>query len=257
MSKKIDNYICLPLSMVDLFIEHDKTDNANSVVRFMRFNKFVPDSDITIDELKKFRKWLAEFLLSLDQDEDGKQLNILFDDNTTHMLLYYAKDMYDDVVKYLQQFVPKQTNDAINSLNLNKCGCQSSTNNILSLYSSINLCDPLNSYRKAIYEKMVNVFSDIDFWKQFDVEMLAEIKRYVDGIIKLNLPLVSSDWVSDLYDCGCLSDENSSQERLIGILKDFSKSLGYLINEEASHNNFIGDTLNKWSSMLYEKMRWE
>ena len=99
----------------------------------------------------------------------------------------------------------------------------------------------------------------IDFWKQFDKELFDEIKRYIDAIIKLNLPLTASQYVSELYDCNCLTSTDSAQERLMSILKNLSTAFDYMTDENdkvTGNKNFIGDTLNQWASKLYEIMRW-
>ncbi len=104
---------------------------------------------------------------------------------------------------------------------------------------------------------MVDVFSDINFWMQREKELLLEIKRYIDAIIKLNLPLTASQYVSELYDCNCLTSTDSAQERLMSILKNLSTAFDYMANDKVTGNkNFIGDTLNQWAVKLYEIMRW-
>ena len=259
-------------------IDMDSTEKANSIVLFLAANKYTSDEDITLDELKKFRKWLATYLLDFDRDKDGISQYKLYDDETTHMLLYYEKDMYDSVIKYLSKFsdqsftiVSTVSSCGCNSLGtvggtvvktlpqsqiqMTKCGCNTSA---VSGAQAINGCDPIGIYRKNIYLKMVNTFSIIEFWTQFSDVFLSDFKKYVDGIIKLNLPLTTSSFVSAFADCGCLSQADAEQARSISILTNLSRTLQYMINKDIDgHKNFIQNTLREWSSMLYEQMRWE
>ena len=126
--------------------------------------------------------------------------------------------------------------------------------------SSVTVCDPIAIYRRALYSQMVDVFSNINFWMQREKELLLEIKRYIDAIIKLNLPLTASQYVSELYDCNCLTSTDSAQERLMSILKNLSTAFDYMANDKVDkvtgNKNFIGDTLNQWAAKLYEIMRW-
>lgn len=223
------------------------TEKANSVVRFIEANKFSSDSEITLDELKCFRTWLAKALYNV--------LNGIAEYDIIEMLNYYRLEMNDTTIKHLTHFAPATAIDILNTMVKSTCGCQGSTS--ANLIGSVNTCDPIYLYRKAVYEKMVTIFSEITFWTERENELLVEIKKYIDGIIAHNLPLVSSQYVSDLYDCGCLSDANASQERLMNILKNLSKAFGFMIEDQVTGNrNFIGDTLNQWAAYLYEKMRW-
>lgn len=270
-----DSY--LRLDDIEFAIDWETTYKANSVVSYLAANKYTTDDDITIDELKKFRTWLATYLLAFDQDTQGKQQYKLYDDDVTHMLEYYKNEMYDSVIKYLSKFsdqtftlVSTVSSCGCNSLgtvggtvvktlphtNIQKtsCGCNTAT---VSGNQIVNACDPVAIYRKNIYLKMVNTFSIIEFWTQFSDDFLKDFKKYVDGIIKLNLPLTTSDFVSDFADCGCLTDAQAEQQRNISILNDLSKSIQFMIDRQVDgHKNFILNSLSQWSSLLYENMRW-
>ena len=259
-------------------IDVEKTDLANDVTYYLASNKYNPDSDITLEELKNFRTWLATYLLAFDQDEEGEQKYTLYDDNTTHMLQYYVSGMYDDVVKYLSAF-----NSPLVSLSstTSACGCNGIgtvgglvtqnyiQNNVVSKANcgcdtsalagkySISSCDPIMIYKRNIYIKMVETFSKIDFWTQFASLFLVDFKKYIDGIIGYNLPLTTSQFVSVFADCGCLSQADAEQQKNIAILKELSKSLQYIIDNEVSgHKNFIQNAFTQWSSLLYENMQW-
>lgn len=259
-------------------IDIDKTMLANDITYYLASNKYSPDGDITLDELKNFRTWLATYLLTFDQDEEGEQKYVLYDDSVTHMLQYYAKGMYDDVVKYLSAFssplvslnsttsacgcngigtvggLVTQSYIQNNVVAKSNCGCDTSA---LSGNYSLSSCDPIMIYKRNLYIKMVEVFSKIEFWNQFTRTFLIDFKKYIDGIINYDLPLTTSQFVSVFADCGCLNQADAEQQKNIAILKDLSKSLQYIIDSDVSgHKNFIQNSLTQWSSLLYENMQW-
>ena len=260
-------------------VDVDSTNTANDPTPFLVANKYAPDGDITLDELKNFRTWLAEYLLAFDQDEDGKRKNGIYSDEVTHMLEYYYRGMYDDVIKYLTSFSSPLVSlgtktsacgcNAIgtvggvvtknyvqqNVVSKSNCGCDTSA---LAGNYTINACDPIMIYRRNVYMLMVEVFSKIDFWSQFGNIFLADFKKYIDGIIGANLPLTTSQFVSAFADCGCLSQADAEQQKNQAILKDLSRSLQYMIDSEVSgHKNFVQNSLIQWSSLLYENMQWK
>jgi hypothetical protein len=243
---KLDGITYIELIDVKDFIDIEETEKSNSVVNFIEANKFTLDDDITLDEIKRFRTWLAETLLSILVEPE---------EQTKEMLEYYANEMYDDTIKHLTHFT--QYGDAPTVINFSSCNCATNKNLVTQNQGALYNCDPIAVYRKGVYDKMVDVFSSIDFWKNLSTDFLTEFKKYIDGIIKLNLPLYTSPYVSDLFDCSCLSDHNSLQIKMIGYLQNLSTALGYLKEGDLySHKNMISDSLLKWSSYLYEKMRW-
>lgn len=243
---KLDGITYIELIDVKDFIDIEETEKSNSVVNFIEANKFTLDDDITLDEIKRFRTWLAETLLSILVEPE---------EQTKEMLEYYANEMYDDTIKHLTHFA--QYENAPTVINFSSCNCATNKNVVTQNQGALYSCDPIAVYRKGVYDKMVDVFSSIDFWKNLSTDFLTEFKKYIDGIIKLNLPLYTSPYVSDLFDCSCLSDHNSLQIKMLGYLQSLSTALGYLKEGDLySHKNMISDSLLKWSSHLYEKMRW-
>lgn len=244
VDEQISSYDFLIIEDVESFIDWEKTNKVNSIASLLEINKFVPDSDITLDELKMFRTWLANLLYTALVDLDY---------GTKEMLNYYKLEMHDDTIEHLSHFTKVET-DVISSTNLNTCGCHTNTQFILP--NGISTCDPIYIYRKNVYEKMVSVFSDIDFWLKLDKDMLNEIKRYIDGIVECNLTLYTSQFSTTLHDCGCLTQNNAQEERM-QILKDLSSCFYFLATDNYTNKkNHISLTLNKWASLLYERMRW-
>lgn len=273
----IHNYEYLDYSNIpEIAVDINSTSKINSVISLIASNKYTTDQDITVDDIKKFRTWLATCLLVFDQNENDQQQYNLYDDETTHMLQYYKNEMWDDVIKYLSKFTNQNftlvstvstcgcnstgsvggtvVQTTVPTLQKSTCGCGTSyvTGNQV-----ISNCDPINIYKKNIYLKMVNTFSNIDFWNQFTIEFITDFKRYIDNIIKLNLPLTTDKYVNAFVDCGCLTESQAEQKKNINVLDSLSKSLQFIIdNDISSHKNFIQDSLNQWSSLLYENMRW-
>lgn len=248
------------------YVDENDTEKVNAIHKYIEYNSFTPDKELTLEQIKMFRTWLATVLFNLLSKEPKVEKN------TITMLEYYKNEMNDDVIATLASFhvdIPQvgvynvgvQGVTGINILSPVKkssCSCtHSSIAAMLAQPSSVSVCDPIAIYRRALYSQMVDVFSDINFWMQREKELLLEIKRYIDAIIKLNLPLTASQYVSELYDCNCLTSTDSAQERLMSILKNLSTAFDYMVKDQVTGNkNFIGDTLNQWASKLYEIMRW-
>ena len=255
----VDSNSCYPKPYIDVYdpiilkyIDTIETDRINSIRDLRMKNKYVTDEDITLDEIKLFRTWLATEILAMDQSDKGNQRKIYLDDIETHVLEYYANNMYDSTIKVLSEF--GSTKVSILESKLSDCGCVRGTD-LSSIYdTSLNVCDPISIYRKNIYNKMVQMFSSIDFWLQWSHEFIGEIKKYVDNIINVNLPLSPSKLEDEFIDCACQSNTN---DKYTDILKRLSLSLEYIKNNDIQgHKNYISDALKDWSTILYENMQW-
>lgn len=262
----IDQYKWFYLDELAAYVDVTDTEKVNAIYKYIEYNSFTPDKELTLEQIKKFRIWLATVLFNLLSKEPDVEKN------TIAMLNYYMNDMTDSVIDTLASFhvdmpqvgiytagVQGVTGiNVLSTVNKSSCSCtHSSIAAMLAQPSSVSVCDPIAIYRRALYSQMVDVFSDINFWMQREKELLLEIKRYIDAIIKLNLPLTASQYVSELYDCNCLTSTDSAQERLMSILKNLSTAFDYMANKQVTGNkNFIGDTLNQWAAKLYEIMRW-
>lgn len=235
------------------YIDSCETDRINSTVDLRLKNKYATDNDITIDELKVFRTWLARELLLIDQTEIGEQKNSFFSEIETHVLKYYANGMYDDAIKILSVFGTSSA--SLNTITANNCSCHQSSD-LSSLYNhTLGFCDHIATYRKNIYKKMVEMFSRLEFWEQWSHEFIGVFKKYIDNIINLNLPLLQSNLTTKFIDCSCKN--STGQDVGIDILKRLSKSLEYIKTSNTDkHRNFINNTLYDWSSTLYEQMNW-
>jgi len=228
-------------------IDFEVTEKINSVAKYIQYNNFTPATDITLNELKKFRTWLAHTLIEIEGDTKE------YSEKVKQMLTYYAEGMYDSVILGLSNF-PSSVTSATISTTSSSCAC---TQNAVILGNVTSACDPVATYRQAIYEFMVKTFRELDFWKSMEEEFLKEFKKYIDGIIAYNFPLYTSDYVSDFADCSCVNVANTAQELLMNILKNLSTSIEYIRTGNIDgHKNFINDSLYAWSSRLYEKMYW-
>lgn len=234
------------------YVDSIETDRINNTVDFRMKNKYVADEDITIDELKVFRTWLATEILKMDQTELGEQKNSILNELDTHVLEYYKNGMYDNTIRVLSDFGTSLP--PLEKVTTNTCGCHNNSS-LNALYMDINNpCDPIAIYKQNIYNKMVVMFSKLEFWTQWSPEFLGVFKKYIDNIINLNLPLTPNNMISNFTDCGC---NNENEDNNIDILKRLSVSLGYMINDDiVGHKNYIYDALSNWSSMLYENMYW-
>lgn len=232
------------------YIDQKATDEANCVNKFKMRNQYTSDADITEDEVKKFRTWLATELLKFDRNNKEEQAYKLFDYKQTHTLQYYKNLMYDETIKILSSFA--SSNTTTQQLQTYPCGCDGNAD-LSSLYLSSS-CDTITAYRTSVYNEMVNMFSEIGFWEQFSTEFILEFKKYVDNIINMNLSLQNSNYVDIYSDCTCI---NSNQTPNQDILKRLSNALQWIADgQTAGHKNYIADALLDWSSKLYEHMQW-
>lgn len=224
------------------YIDLSSTETINDVSKYKIFNQYIP-KDITLDEIKKFRTWLAETLLSF-QPTDTKEIKIL---------TYYKNKMSDDTVSSLEMF-------DLNKIILNKtvtnacnCGC-TNTGSSIDIY---NNCQPVEMYRKSVYYSMIDLFSNIEYWTARDEDFLIMFKRYVDGVIKANLDLTKPTYIDDFVECGCNLEIKTKQERSINRLKKLSEAIQMMKDNNISGNkNYIISALNEWATYLYEIMEW-
>ena len=296
---KIDNstvkYVDLwegDYNWMNYYVDQTMTDTVNSVDVLKQYNNYVPDSDVTVDELKRFRTWIATSLLDMDytfyvynegsyyaipnptlderleakevnelpSEDEGvvkiKNLNIVdWTENATHILTYYRDGMYDDILKWIEVFGSTYVSTG-NSVIKNNCGCGSNTN-ISSLYQDgPTACDVPSIYRGSIKNGMVDLFSNLDTWSTLPSSYLATVKQYVDGVIQTGFGL-TLDNPSQYYGCECIN--KSEQENGLAILRQLSVAFGYLAeggNAFSQHKNFIHSILNQWAKFLYELMEW-
>ena len=219
--------------------------NNNLDIKYKTLNKFIP-SGVTADDLKKFRTWLATTLLTFETIKDA---------DTIHVLKYYADGMYNDVVEALNTF--GKSSDIPSVLSGSTCSCNSQAASILAQFQNISICDPLAIYRKNIYLKMIEIFSNVDFWMDLDKEFLEMFKLYIDGIIRADFVLVQDVYASDFNDCTCQINGDTTQQTNLQILTRLSNSLAYMISQDTSgHRLYINSALTDWSTYLYENMEW-
>lgn len=242
---EIGEYVNLLYSSILNLVDQSATSRINSVELYKNLNKFVSDDEITLDELKNFRNWMAENLLEL-------RTNLLSGEFET--LSYYKDDMFDQVIKSLSLFTTN-TQPTVTYVNQKSCNCM--TSNIKSNMTITNQCDAVSEYRRGIYNRMVELFSDYTYWNKLD-GFIAEFKRYIDGIISYNLPLYTSQYVNVFDDCTCASQTDALQQRGIRAMKNLSQALQYIIdNDVTGHKNFINTSLNVFASEYYEMMKWK
>ena len=232
------------------WVDESETENINDVQKYICSNRHTTDPALTINDVKKFRNWIAKELLLMDQTTEGAQKYLLYSEEFTHVLEYYAQGMYDDVIKWLNKY-----GQFVTELNLNKssCGCIPKATDMNSAVLSV--CDPINIYRQSIKSKMVEYFGDPDFWIQFPTGFLSEFKAYVDNIIRLNLPFEADEY-TNFNDCLC--GKSSGQLAAIEILKRLAKALELMVSGVAAGNkNYISDAFRDWARDLYELMYWD
>lgn len=226
-------------------IDIEETDRVNDVKEYKIHNDYIPDDDITIDELKCFRTWVAQSMLDVRDD---------WSDDERHMLQYYAGGMSDEVVKWLTQFASVRV--SVIPAEGKTCGC-SGTGNLSSLYGdALSVCDSLSIYRDNIKKAMITLFSKIETWEKMPAGFLTTMIKYLQGIIKANLPLTTLT-LSDLWGCECVRDPLTGQTSAQALLGQLISALTWIRDGKISgHKNNITTTLTHWSTELYERMEW-
>jgi hypothetical protein len=235
----------------DLYWDDPETDAVNDVTKYIKLNTYVPDDDITIEELKNFRNWLAGKLLKVGQ----------WNPDNTHILEYYRDGMKDDVVKWLTYFGTQSP--TFSTVSSSQCGCNGNTN-ISSLYADgVGICNPETIYRSNIKNGMVALFSDIKTWSDLKTGdtpcLLDEIVKYLEQIIKADLTLVTESSPLDTFSCKCLGDINYAQAQAQAMLRNLIEAFNNIIDGDQAitkNKNKIITSLTNWATNLYENMEW-
>ena len=243
---------CCMMDFARLYIDVDVTESVNNTLKYSIANNYATDMDIDLNTIRIFRTWLATELLKFNTDIDGNYINN-YTENQIYMLEYYKNGMYNDVVKQLSIFGSKEF-----VISDSKVGCNCCNSNASSLYnlSNIESCNALSIYKTNIHNVMVNMFENVNFWKELNSDFLRLFKKYIDNILKAKL-VITNNYVTIPYnDCNCNYEEKSTVNE--GILRRLSFALEYIITGEiAGHVNYIHDALHDWAEYLYDNMYWE
>lgn len=240
---------CNMFNFAQDFVDHEATEAANAINEYRISNDYVADPDIDVNKLRKFRSWLASEILSFNTSIDGNYLDNL-NANEIHMLEYYANDMYNDTVKYLNIFGTENTFTI--TTNTNKCCCNS---NVYDMLNTTGSCNALSIYTKNLHNMMVLTFEDVNFWLRFNKNFIITFRRYIDNIIKTGMIVSKSKNESIYIKCNC--NEGAANAMNI-ILNNLSEALEYIIEDDVkNHTNFIHDALYNWAEQLYDYMSWE
>ena len=214
------------------YIDEVETNKINDPKTYEHHNRYVCDPDITTDEVKKFRTWLAQQLLQ-NRTNNWKE---------DRVFQYYVGGMMDDTVRWFAETGNLLPTSPITTT---PCGC--SGGNQITNPNNLKVCDPLLIYRESIRNQMMALFSDLHFWLGLPLPLLKEIKIYLDHITRLGLQLRKTD--DRFIDC---CDKNSNKINLEGV----SKAFEYMILDEVNGNkNFIAGQLRTLAN-VYEWLYW-
>ena len=225
------------------YIDMEETTRINDVKLFMYKNTQKTDIDITIEEVKKFRTNLAQWLWEYNL------INENFDVKTRTMVNYYRQNMNDETTRTLinimgTTYSPVTVSTFVSS---NTCGCGSSKVQQLQNPGS---CNTLESYVQAIHSIMLNTFSDYNFWLD-KTEICQRMIKYLQTIINQNLPLTTE---TDVINCSTIHIDY--QLRHQQQLQNVITALEYIVNDDINGNkNFITQALRGFAEM-YERLQW-
>ena len=243
---------CCMMDFARLYIDVDVTESINNTLKYSIANNYATDMDIDLNTIRLFRTWLATELLKFNTDINGNYIN-KYSESQVYMLEYYKNGMYNEIVKQLSILGSKEF-----VISDSKTGCSCCNSNVSSLYtlSNIESCNALSIYKTNIHNVMVNMFENVNFWKELNLDFLKLFKKYIDNILRAKLVITNNSVATPYKECNCSYEENSTVNE--GILRKLSFSLEYIINgETAGHINYIHDALHDWAEYLYDNMYWE
>lgn len=238
--RECEHYWYTDSGQVCALIDDVETDNINSIGRCETLNGMSAGETLTVEQLKKFRTWLAKSLLEFNK----------FDEDEHEVVDYYAKGMYNTVVKSLSKI---ETNATLLELGP-KGSCTVCSNNSIPTLGNVTVCDPLQSYRDFIYRKMVEMFSEIEFWADQYKPFIEEMRNYIEGIVSVGFTIGENERYNKFADCTCT---NGNSDYFFEILKRLSRSLEYILDGELQgHKLYISKAFNEFASFCYEEMEW-
>ena len=249
----------------DAWVSIDGTamEVVNNIDVYLTANKFVAKDNIPLDDLKKFRTWLATNLLNyINSFKSNLEYSKYWSESFEHVLQYYVDGMVDDTVRWLNEFGGVSIN--ITNPSINTCGCVGGGTNLSSLYNEkLSVCDSISIYKENVKQYMVSMLSNVDLWvdlNKVDDKFLPEIIKYLNGIITENLPLVqSTSTLSDTFSCKCLSTPGAGQVQAQAVLQNVIGVFDLIINHTTNASLpklSASSILSTWLSTLYENMEW-
>ena len=94
----IDQYPWFYLHELAEYVDENDTEKVNAIYKYIEYNSFTPDKELTLEQIKMFRTWLATMLFNLLSKEPDVEKN------TIAMLNYYKNEMNDNVIDTLASF---------------------------------------------------------------------------------------------------------------------------------------------------------
>lgn len=217
---------------VDLYIDYSETERLFNVNKYLNINKFVPVGEITMDDIRNFRSWMAGVFYDLSSEATGQ-----------HVWNFYKNSMWDEVCKWLCLDIPTQQVQAT----LSGCGCNTSLHSL-----QVNgSCDPLLEYRRRMKATLVKMFT-LQFLTEQDPKVLNQIRLYIESILASNLVFGAS---KDFKDCSCGTSQNELHLR--ALCERFAKTLSAIIDGSWKERiNYHTDNTKNWIDQVYELMTW-
>lgn len=262
----------LDLELYTDYVDREATEKVNRMDAYILSNNYIP-SDFTLDQIKKFRTFVASALLANSQLWDD-EYDATITDKITHMLLYYKNGMWDTVIKMLASFSDYTSGISLSGT-YTDCGCGGTTaagtiKDSAGIYKTqtgcgcssanaalllTNTCDCTELYRTSIRNFMIDVFSDWKFWDRVSEIVVPDMIAMLKAILEAGLPLSFTTTDVVYGDCSCMNNNTDETGKII--VANLIKALEYIRDEAVvAHKNFIKNSLYAWASKLYERMEW-
>lgn len=260
LSKNDIEYFKLTNETLD-WIDWTETERINSIYTYLKLNKQAPaPDDIPVEFVKQFRLWFANFVLdnTLVDFNDEKSLTD-YQKRIKAILKYWAADMNTPLIKELELFYNNTISTVTNTAVSCGCGGTTGTSMNLNIFPGTFKCNPIDELYKSYINNTVSILSDIQgFWKEFfTTDMIDWVIRYLEYIIKYNLPLnFNSAYNGSQLTCSMtnkLAELNAESKQMI---ENIITSLN-LIKEcrENEQFNFVNKAMTNFGK-IYPYLQW-
>lgn len=205
-------------------IDWVETQKYWDVENLKKLNTFIPKNKIELIDVQLFKIWLG---ISLKTHGNLSEVE-------SAVCNYYANNEEDNVIRGMKLIVsPSDSNQFF-------APCSK---------EFIKTENDISMYKRSMKNRMIETFSNIEFWKKNEF-ILNDLIARLDAIITYNLPFYSD---TQCLDCCTLLSFNSEYN----LINNTSKSFRHIkLGEESQHNLYILQNLKDFFTNLFELCLW-